>query len=65
MNDSKSKKNTPVHDGFVYAGAVARVCRGVRSSRAGRRTALLNMLTAAYVNSSRGGRTPDRTTGER
>jgi hypothetical protein len=58
MNDSKStKKTTPVHDGFAYAGAVARVHRGVRSSRAGRRTALLSMLTAAYVNSSRGGRT--------
>ncbi len=65
MNESKSKKNTPLHDGFEWAGAVARVRRGARSNRAGRRTALLSMLTAAYVNSSRGGRTSERTTGER
>jgi hypothetical protein len=56
MNDPKSKKNTSLHDGFVYAGAVARVRRGARSTRAGRRGALLSMLTSAYVNSSRGGR---------
>jgi hypothetical protein len=65
MNESKSKKNAPLHDGFEWAGAVARVRRGVRSSRAGRRTALLSMLTAAYVNSSRGGRISDRSVGER
>ena len=65
MNDSKSKKNAPVHDGFVWAGAVARVRRGVRSTRAGRRSALLGMLTAAYVNSSRGGRISERTGSER
>ena len=65
MNESKSKKNAPVHDGFEWAGAVARVRRGVRSTRAGRRSALLSMLTAAYVNSSRGGRISDRTAGER
>lgn len=65
MNESKSKKAAPLHDGFEWAGAVARVRRGVRSNRAGRRTALLGMLTAAYVNSSRGGRVSDRTSGER
>lgn len=65
MNESKSKKLAPSHDGFEWAGAVARVRRGVRSNRAGRRTALLGMLTAAYANSSRGGRIGDRTTGER
>jgi hypothetical protein len=65
MNESKSKKTAPSHEGFEWAGAVARVRRGVRSSRAGRRTALLSMLTAAYVNSSRGGRISDRTAGER
>ena len=66
MNEAKSKKNAPLHDGFEWAGAVARVRRGAHSSRAGRRAALLGMLTAAYVNSSRGGtRTTDRTGGER
>ncbi len=65
MNESKSKKIAPVNDGFEWAGAVARVRRGVRSSRAGRRSALLGMLTAAYVNSSRGGRISDRTGSER
>lgn len=65
MSESKSKKTTPSHDGFEWAGAVARVRRGVRSNRAGRRTALLSMLTAAYVNSTRGGRVSDRTAGER
>jgi len=65
MNESKSKKTAPLHDGFEWAGAVARVRRGTRSNRAGRRSALLGMLTAAYVNSSRGGRTTDRTAGER
>ena len=39
--------------------------RGAHSSRAGRRAALLGMLTAAYANSSRGARTTDRTGGER
>ena len=65
MSESKFKKTAPLHDGFEWAGAVARVRRGVRSTRAGRRTALLSMLTAAYMNSSRGGRISDRTAGER
>jgi hypothetical protein len=65
MNESKSKKNAPLHEGFEWAGAVARVRRGARSSRAGRRSALLGMLTAAYVNSSRGGRVPERAGSER
>ena len=65
MSESKSKKTAPLHDGFEWAGAVARVRRGVRSTRAGRRAALLSMLTAAYVNSSRGGRISDRTASER
>jgi hypothetical protein len=65
MNESNTKKNAPLHDGFEWAGAVARVRRGGRSSRAGRRATLLNMLTAAYANSSRGARTTDRTVGER
>ena len=65
MNESNTKKNAPVHDGFEWAGAVARVRRGARSGRAGRRAALLNMLTAAYANSSRGVRTTDRSGSER
>jgi hypothetical protein len=65
MNESKSKKIAPLHAGFEWAGAVARVRRGGRPGRAGRRAALLNMLSAAYVNSSRAGRIGDRTGGER
>src|SRR6516162_8149067 len=65
MSELKSKKLAPLHDGFEWAGAVARVRRGVRSTCAGRRTALLGMLTAAYVNASRTGRIGDRTSGER
>jgi len=65
MNESKSKKNAPLHDGFEWAGAVARVRRGGRPARAGRRAALLSMLSAAYVNSNRAGRISDRTGGER
>jgi len=66
MSELKSKKSVQGHDGFEWAGAVARVRRGVRSNRAGRRAALLGMLTAAYGNSSRGGRkTTDRAASER
>ena len=44
----------------------SRECAAVLArARAGRRAALLGMLTAAYVNSSRGARTTDRTGGER
>jgi hypothetical protein len=65
MSEMKSKKIAPSHEGFEWAGAVARVRRGARSTRAGRRAALLGMLTAAYANSSRTGRIGDRTAGER
>ena len=61
MNEPKSKKPAPVHAGFEWAGAVARVRRGGKSTRAGRRAALLGMLTATYANSTRGGRIGDRT----
>ena len=64
MNESKSKKTAPLHDGFEWAGG-SRGSAGVCVGIAGRRTALLSMLTAAYVNSSRGGRISDRTAGER
>ena len=65
MNEPKSKKTAPVHAGFEWAGAVARVRRGGKSTRAGRRAALLGMLTATYANSTRGGRIGDRSGSER
>lgn len=64
MSESNSPKNAPMHSGFVWAGTVARIRRGGKSSRAGRRSAVLSMLTSAYVNSSRGGRTAIPTTAE-
>lgn len=62
-----SKKSTTVHGGFEWAGAAARVRRGSYSNRAGRRAALLGALTAAYANTSRGGRAaaPDRSGSDR
>jgi hypothetical protein len=65
MNEPKSKKTAPVHAGFEWAGAVARVRRGGKSTRAGRRAALLGMLTATYANSTRSGRIGDRTGADR
>jgi hypothetical protein len=65
MSESKTKKSAPLHSGFEWAGAVARVRRGGKSTRAGRRAALLGMLTATYANSSRGGRMGDRSGSER
>ncbi len=56
MSVANTKKSAPVHSGFEWAGAVARIRRGGGSIRAGRRSALLGMLTASYANSSRGGR---------
>jgi hypothetical protein len=57
MNVANSKKSAPLPSGFEWAGAVARIRRGSFSSRAGRRSALLGVLTSAYANASRGGRT--------
>jgi hypothetical protein len=65
MNESKSKKAATVHAGFEWAGAMARVRRGAVSNRAGRRGALLSMLTAAYVNTSRNGRINERVASDR
>ncbi|WP_165072332.1 hypothetical protein [Paludisphaera rhizosphaerae] len=65
MSDDNCKKSTTSQTGFEWAGAVARVRRGGKSARAGRRAALLGALTAAYANSSRNGRTADRTANER
>ena len=57
MSLANSKKNAPLHGGFEWAGVVARVRRGGGSSRSGRRSALLGVLTSVYANSSRGART--------
>jgi hypothetical protein len=68
MSVAKKSKNPLQHSGFEYMGAVARIRRSGGTSRAGRRSALLGLLTAAYANSSRngnasGGRTPEPRTG--
>jgi hypothetical protein len=53
---AQSKKSGSLsHNGFEWAGTVARIRRSGGSTRAGRRSALLGMLTAAYANSSRSG----------
>jgi len=56
MSLANSKKTAPLHGGFEWAGVVARVRRGGGSSRSGRRSALLGVLTSVYANSSRGAR---------
>lgn len=57
MSVSNPKKSAPLHGGYEWAGTVARFHRGAKSSRAGRRSALLGILTSVYANSTRGGRT--------
>ena len=57
-----SKKPAPLHTPYEWGGTVARLNRGSNSSsRAGRRSALLGILTSVYANSSRG---KTSTTGE-
>lgn len=63
MSSSQSKTASPLHAGFEWAGTVARIRRGGKSSRAGRRSALLGVLTSVYANSSRGGRTSETRSG--
>ncbi len=63
MSLANSKKNAPLHGGFEWAGVVARVKRGGGSSRSGRRSALLGVLTSVYANSSRGTGSATRTSG--
>ncbi len=63
MSASNPKKTAPLHSGFEWAGTVARIRRGGNSSRSGRRSALLGVLTAVYANSSRGGRPADNRSG--
>lgn len=54
MSLANSKKTTPAHT-YEWAGVVARVRRGAAISRAGRRSALLSVLTSVYANSTRPG----------
>lgn len=61
MSSSNPKTASPLHSGFVWAGTVARARRNGKSSRAGRRSALLGVLTSVYANSSRGGRASNET----
>ena len=66
LANTKSKaKIAPLHAGFEWAGVVARVRRGAGSSRSGRRSALLGVLTSVYANSSRGARPVASKTGDR
>ena len=66
MSESNSPRNESGVHGFEWAGTAARIRRGGKSIRSGRRSALLSMLTSAYVNSSRGARGADaRGTSER
>lgn len=56
MSVANSKKQVPAHQGFEWAGTVARMRRSGLTSRSGRRSALLGMLTASYANANRTGR---------
>jgi hypothetical protein len=59
--NSRRQGSVPQH-GFEWAGAMARMRRAGGSARAGRRSALLNVLTASYANTSRTGRTAETRT---
>lgn len=63
MSASNSKKPATVHSGFEWAGTVARINRGGQTSRAGRRSALLGVLTSVYANALRGSRTAEGRSG--
>ena len=54
MSEPSTNRKPLTHTGFEWAGVVARARRGGKSSRAGRRSVLLGMLTSSYVNASRG-----------
>ncbi len=56
MNVANSKKNVPAHTGFEWAGAMARLQRRGVSSRSGRRSLLLGVLSASQVGNGRIGR---------
>ena len=56
MSVANSKKSAPLQQfSYEWAGAVARIRRGGGTTRSGRRSALLGMLTSVYANSSRPG----------
>ena len=63
MSSSHTKNASPLHSGFEWAGTVARIRRGGKSSRAGRRSALLGVLPSVYAHSSRGGRSGETRSG--
>jgi hypothetical protein len=64
MSAANSKKSSPLqHTGFEWAGAVARIRRAGGTSRSGRRSALLGVLTSVYANQSRGGSRSGETRG--
>ena len=52
-SNSSSKKPAPLHGAYEWGGTIARFQRGARTSRAGRRSALLGILTSAYANANR------------
>ena len=54
MNRLNSKKTETSPLDFQWTGTLARVRRLGGSTRSGRRSALLGLLTSAYANSSRG-----------
>jgi membrane protease YdiL (CAAX protease family) len=63
MSAANSKKSPLQHSGFEWAGAVARIRRSGGTTRSGRRSALLGILTQVYANSSRGARSSDSRNG--
>ena len=65
MNEAKSKKNAPVHDGFEWAGAVARVRRGGRSRSRGPSGGLARYADRRLCQLNSRGRISDRSGGER
>jgi len=56
MIASNTKKPVPMHSGFEWAGTVARLHRGGKANRTGRRAALLGVLSSVYANATRGTR---------
>jgi hypothetical protein len=63
MSASNSKKPAPLHSPYEWGGTVARLHRGSQSARAGRRSALLGIITSVYANSTRGKSTTGETRG--
>ncbi len=64
MSLANSKKAAGTASTGAWAGAVARIRRGSGTSRLGRRSALLGVLTSMYANTSRGPSASARTPGE-